>query len=77
MTRPRKMTPTESSWVRRLRKVLADCPDTLELLTDGGWYVSVIDRALADGDLHDGRAETRGAVLAYLRANCRTHGVAS
>lgn len=73
---PRKMTRREVAWVQRLREVLADCPDTVELLTMGDARVQVIDRSLASGDLHDGWARRRGAVLADVESACRVHGVA-
>lgn len=71
----RPLTPEEERWVRRLRKVLADAPLTVHLLTSGDRCVSVIDAALADGDLHDGAAERRGAVLVNVPCAVRVHGV--
>lgn len=62
----RKLTPEETVWIRDMARVLRRCPDTLELRTIGD-RLDVVDRALArSGDLHDGNADRRGAILASL-----------
>lgn len=71
----RPMTREEAAWVRALARTLAACPATLHLMTVGDRSISVIDAALAGGDLHDGAAERRGAVLASVRCAVPVHGV--
>jgi len=69
------LTPQERAWVRRLARVLADCPARLELLTVGDRWLAVVDAAGASsGDLHDGAAGTRGIELATVHGP-RIHGV--
>lgn len=69
----RPLNEAELSWCHRLAAVLATCPERLELLTIGDAHVDVIERN--DGDLADGRAFSRGLVLASISAKCRIHGV--
>ncbi len=76
LKKPRDLTPEEARWVNRLRKVLASCPPTLELLTGGDRGVQVIDREMADEVIDGGVATLRGANLASVPAACRVHGVA-
>lgn len=77
MTVPRKLTPAEARAVAALRKIMLRWPTTLHLLTSGNRDLSVIDAALADGDLHDGHARRRGAVLADLSLPVPVHGVSA
>lgn len=73
---PRDLTAQEKRWVNRLRKVMADCPDTLDLMTIGDPVLVVLNRSLArNGPIEDGYAERRGAVLARVRCACPIHGV--
>jgi len=72
---PRMLTGPEDLWVKRLRRVLAECPPSLHLLTHGDRYVEVIDAELTHHELHDGRAEQVGAVLAVVRCASLIHGV--
>lgn len=73
---PRPLTPTEARWVKRLARVLRDCPDTLDLSTIGDARLTVLDRRLArSGPIEDGEAYRRGAELASVEAGCLIHGV--
>lgn len=73
------LTAEEMAWVRRLEKVLKDCPtDRLEVLAIGDAALSVFDNTCADRhgiELHDGNAERGGVVLAHVRSKPRIHGV--
>lgn len=72
---PRDLTDAEARWVARLRRTLAACPPTLELLTIGGYNLDVIDAAKAHLALHDGSAERVGALLDTVRSPVPIHGV--
>lgn len=71
----RQMTEDEKQWVRRLRRVMAACPSTLELMTHGDACLFVLDRKLARGPIHDGFAGSRGVILDHIQCTCLVHGV--
>ena len=79
MTTPalrRSLTPTEARWVDSLRRVMARCPQTLDLSTMGDACLTVLDRELARlGPIEDGYAFERGADLASIPCACVVHGV--
>jgi len=78
---PRTMTAAEKRWVERLRKVLGECPPTLELATQGDASVGVWCKRrrkavyTAGGEMCDGGAEFTGAKLATVSSACLIHGV--
>lgn len=77
----RELTPEEAAWVRRLKKVMRECPDTLELATMGDSTLSVwckkARKEMDDADIgtEDGGAELYGAVVATVPCACIVHGV--
>lgn len=76
MPDPRPLTPEEKRWVKSARRLFARTPETLAFMTIGDPWLVVIDRALELGDLHDGEADRRGAVLASIDTNgAKVHGV--
>ena len=78
---PRSLTPAESSWVKRLQRVLLECPSTLELSTVGDASLAVVCRvALAEmdaagADFCDANPGFYGVEVASVRSACRIHGI--
>lgn len=72
------LSNSEKAWIKRLQKVLSECPDRLELMISGDPYVTVID---ADGarmsDLCDGAAHADGVALASISGKPTFHGVSA
>ena len=68
------LTSKERKWIESLQRVLAACPDRLELVTIGDSSLSVIDKD-GDSELYDGRAERDGVVLSEIVGGPAVHGV--
>jgi hypothetical protein len=72
------LSAIEKAWIRKLEKLLVECPDRLELMISGDPSVIVVD---ADGakrsELCDGSATRDGVALAYLGGKPTFHGVSA
>lgn len=72
------LSKAEKEWIRRLQKVLSECPDRLELMTSGDPSLIVVD---ADGakrsELCDGAAYRDGVALSLISGKPTVHGVSS
>lgn len=76
MSPPRPLTPEEERWIKSARRLFARTPETISFMTIGDACLVVIDRSLERGDLHDGHATQRGAVLGNIDTNgALVHGV--
>lgn len=70
------LSPAEEAWIKKLQKVLAECPKRLELVTMGDPSIMVVDAEGArSSELYDGRAHRDGVVLADLDGGPVLHGV--
>jgi hypothetical protein len=73
------LTVKEQVWIARLDEVLNTCPTTrLALVTIGDRWVHVIDNGITkkyDIELHDGKADGNGVVLANVDGKVQIHGV--
>jgi len=72
------LSKDEKAWIRRLERLLSECPDRLELMVSGYPTVTVIDAEGAKrSDLCDGAAGDDGVVLARLAGKPTFHGVSA
>ena len=68
----------EKRWVFTLQKVLAKCPDRLELMITGDASVTIVDAAGARwSGLSDGDAERDGVALGFIAGKPTIHGVSA
>lgn len=72
------LSKDEQKWVRRLEKVLSECPARLELVTSGDASLLVVDAEGAKrSELADGAAEADGIVVALIVGKPLIHGVSA
>ena len=71
-----KLSSAQKQWIRRLEKVLSECPDRLQLMVTGDRSISVVDsQGAASSELGDGAAFRDGVVLATVTETAKFHGV--
>lgn len=72
------LSKDEKAWIRRLERVLSECPDRFDLMISGDPSVTVIDKEGAkDSDLADGDAARDGVALAKVSGKPIFHGVSA
>ena len=70
------LTAEETKWVFALQRVLARCPERLELVTIGDCSLRVVDKfGAAMSEIADSHADRDGIVLADIAGGPLVHGV--
>lgn len=76
VAKPAALSKEERRWILRLQRCLEACPSRLEILTNGGRNLQIIDGPSArDRPIWDGWAERSGVVLATIDGGPKVHGV--
>ena len=72
------LSSAEKAWIKRLQKVLSECPGRIELMISGDAGVTVIDAGGARRSaLSDGAADRDGVALAQISGGPAVHGVSA
>jgi hypothetical protein len=71
-----QLSDGEKKWIKRLQKVLGECPPRLELVTIGDPELDIVDKEGAlKSVIADGAAAEDGIVLASIKGGPTVHGV--